>query len=253
MVGEDASLAYDKEGTGWLLIVLNGSVFLVMLCWVGFEVLVDEGPTLRSRERQFILQASFLFHGGSMRGRFFPTGNEATPSVELTSTTQTQSSTLNDGSSVARSSTSGSVTVNDVDVYNRKSSSNSVIHVQSNPMTPMAKDAQRGSASTSGSKTPGGSTKSLGGFLRRNMSSCTDASTRGLKLAKTSMSVRSLLSNGGGSCVKSDDPPPAERGSMGRSMNLADGWSKEWSEEHQVEYYWNPMTGETSWEKPPNV
>jgi len=68
-VGEDASLAYEKKGTGWLLIVLNGGVFLIMLGWVGFEVMVEEGPGLRSREKQFLAQASFLFSGGSSRGK----------------------------------------------------------------------------------------------------------------------------------------------------------------------------------------
>ena len=85
-VSENASLAYDKTGTGWLLIVLNGGVFIIMLGWVAFEVLVDEGPGLRSREKQFLAQASFLFSGGSSRGKrqVEANGSSAIPSqIEL--------------------------------------------------------------------------------------------------------------------------------------------------------------------------
>ena len=64
-LGKNAELAYDREATGWLLIALNGGVFLIILGWTGFEVLVDEGPGLRSREKQFLAQASFLLSGGS--------------------------------------------------------------------------------------------------------------------------------------------------------------------------------------------
>jgi len=42
----------------------------LLAAWVLIELYFDEGRNLRSREKQFIAQASFLFSGGSTRGRF---------------------------------------------------------------------------------------------------------------------------------------------------------------------------------------
>jgi hypothetical protein len=66
-LGKNADSAYDQEASGWLLITLNGVVFLIMFFWVSYEVMVEEGPGLRSREKQFMAQASFIISGGKSR------------------------------------------------------------------------------------------------------------------------------------------------------------------------------------------
>jgi len=240
-VGKNASLAYDQTATGWLLIILNGGVFIVMLAWVGCEILVDEGPTLRSRERQFLLQASFLFHGGSMRGRFMPTGDEAKQGDEnggnagVSGGGSISSDTVsgNGIELVTRSPSSTSSTSENIitvtDVYDSRSSSSS-FEIQNNPLS------------------SGGN--GVGGFLRRNVSS--SISKGGVKLAKanTGLGTTSGASN---NSTFEEEPPPSGRGSLGRSTSLAGGWSKEFSEEHDAYYYWNIESGETVWEKPASV
>ncbi|GMH53428.1 hypothetical protein TrRE_jg10032 [Triparma retinervis] len=136
----------------------------------------------------------------------------------------------------------GSVVVNNVDVYNNASnfrSSSASFDVQNNPMRAGGGDKPA----------PGGG---LGKFFRRNESSSVSTSARGLKLVKASTSVLSSRSVAS-SEKRGSDPPPPGRGSIGRSTSLTDGWSKEWSDEHQDSYYWNTETGEVSWERPASV
>ena len=140
-LGKNAELAYDREATGWLLIALNGTVFLIMLGWVAFEVLVDEGPSLRSRERQFLAQASFLLSGGSVRGRFMADGatvEEHHEEKRRKSTMPVQMSTLTVGSGGTGDGEIGlrsqeSVEVELTDMYGRGSSGSSVAYTD-NPM-----------------------------------------------------------------------------------------------------------------------
>ena len=288
-LGKNAELAYDKTASGWLLIGLNGTVFLIMLGWVAFEVLVDEGPSLRSRERQFLAQASFLLSGGSIRGRFMADGATVEEHVEekrRASTMALQMSTItaNTGGGVSavgsgggevgggrKLTSSSSASIDMTEMYGRASSSGPLAFTD-NPMSGI-KGARGGGGGEGAGRKPqegegsksnllgglrlAGSTASLGGSgsggSRRNFFRWEGPGkpTQSLDKVKESLSGSSLGSGAAGGVGKGD--PPGGRGSEDRrSLDGApEGWCREFDEDSQCYYYWNLETGETTWEPPP--
>ncbi|GMH83362.1 hypothetical protein TrVE_jg6491 [Triparma verrucosa] len=270
-LGKNAELAYDQEASGWMLIALNGTVFIIMLGWVGFEVFVDEGPSLRSRERQFLAQASFLLSGGSVRGRFMATGQSVTESnVEMTTDFSSSSRNINNS---AGGISSGASTLNPglADIYsNRDSVGSGILEVEDNPIfaKKSGSDAKkRGSSVTS---RPGGG----GRGLSRNSSTRSAATSKQslfgkVKLAKSKaeMSSSNLSESGGGDTVRKasssrSGSSASDSGSVGGRIEeglegnengeekLPAGWKTAYDEASSAWYYWNIDSGETVWDRP---
>ncbi|GMH86050.1 hypothetical protein TL16_g10421 [Triparma laevis f. inornata] len=134
-LGSNAELAYDQEASGWMLIALNAGVLFIILGWTVFEVFVDEGPGLRSREKQFMAQASFLLSGGSIRGRRKKTlvTNPRNPANPFASEVELSTRHM----STSQASSSRSVT----SMRSARTSDGSLFEMQDNPMNgdnPMA-------------------------------------------------------------------------------------------------------------------
>ena len=73
-MGQTSLQTYDQNGTGWLLIILNSTVFLIIIVWCTYEIIGDEGPGLRSREKFWLTQASFFVTGGNVNSRYNAAG-----------------------------------------------------------------------------------------------------------------------------------------------------------------------------------
>ncbi|GMH94182.1 hypothetical protein TrST_g4037 [Triparma strigata] len=285
-LGKNAELAYDQEASGWMLIALNATVLLIILGWTAFEVLIDEGPGLRSREKQFMAQASFLLSGGSIRGRRKKT--------LVTTPTHPTSIFAGEVELSNRNMSTSSRTV--TSTRSASSSDGSLIDMQDNPMNsnnPMAAAAQKrhtmltssrnpanffkrgksGDGDSSKSKSPGTSffsrsssgseglkrPKSGGGIFGRSSSGMklagqnTNPSPRigsARKSAVPTVREEDEEENAGGE--ENENQLAVERKSRTRTRtkSSAGEWVEAKDELSGEAYFYNTKTMETSWELP---
>ena len=286
-VSRNTDLAYDQTGTGWLLIVLNGGVFLIIFFWCGYEILGDEGPGLRSRERFWLKQASFMVKAGDLSARYNAKGargenagismRNLNARGDLTSIRDNTHSFTSAKSSLSTSDsppTSGKFRTLKVPSVKRgfllgqsfrNLKEKDVVGGGGGSVEDgggMHRPASRKPSLSTIPDDKGGDDRSSSFFENSNplsrvekkeeMKTFADRQVEeSLRRSGLSLASRSVSSSGErGGDSDTTNPINGEGGGGLERGSLPPDWTKLWSDEHQQYYFHNSKTDTTTWERP---